>query len=210
MPCYCVCAQPFCACPWYHTHSTINEWVGGAAFSLTGGVAVGGTFCASACWLCTLGRPWNVSSQLFSRVCRGRTRKPQLETSAPSLSTVSVLVAAVQRAAECLMSADKRWSSSEEKLLHFYFILSTIHNKQAVPYSKCSNSTEKQLLSPSVTIECAPPTSDVLCIGRRFYQHFILQVRFFYSCSRAAGSRGPVVCLIKWFISFSFPCNFRQ
>jgi hypothetical protein len=50
----------------------------------------------------TLGRPWNVSSQLFSRGPISQAY-PLLE---PSFS-----VAAVERAAECLMSADKRWSS---------------------------------------------------------------------------------------------------
>jgi hypothetical protein len=47
----------------------------------------------------TLGRPWNVSSQLFSRGPISQAY-PLLE---PSFS-----VAAVERAAECLMSADKR------------------------------------------------------------------------------------------------------
>jgi hypothetical protein len=55
----------------------------------------------------TLGRPWNVSSQLFSRGAISQAY-PLLE---PSFS-----VAAVERAAECLMSADKRWSSPVETL----------------------------------------------------------------------------------------------
>ena len=49
----------------------------------------------------TLGRPWNVSSQLFSRG----------PISLHILLRAEFSVAAVQRAAECLMNADKRWSS---------------------------------------------------------------------------------------------------
>jgi hypothetical protein len=73
------------------------------------------------------------SSQLLSPLNSSSqsVRQQRLYTKPP----VSVLVTAVQRAAECLMSADKRWSSpreQEQKSLflllltcHFYFYIRT-------------------------------------------------------------------------------------